>query len=381
MLQLHKVHVAKSAAASVAKVLSSGWIGEGPLVEQFEEEVRKFLGNPYVTVLNSGTSSLMLALRLAGIGPGDEVITTPMTCMATNQPVLLTGGTLVWSDIDPKTGNISPESVLSKITPRTKAIMVVHWGGYPVNMEKISEVAKKGEQKFGRRIFIIQDAAHAFGSAIKHKKIGVWPDFTCFSFQAIKHITTGDGGAIAVTNKREFDRCRSLKWFGIDREARKESILGHAEYDILEAGYKFHMNDIAAAIGLEGIKEIDSILEARARNAKIYYNELSELDKIELQKIEPGYESGNWLFPLLVDDRIKFIKYMRTNGVEAGVVHIRNDSYSVLKNYSSENLPGLDSYSEHMVCIPIGQWITKKDAHHITKAIKKYDAMSGTKAK
>ena len=340
MLKIHKVHMPKNAWKSVKNVLSSGWIGEGPLVEKFEESLREFLGNPYVTALNSGTSSLLLALRLSGVGSGDEVISTPMTCMATNEPIVLLGATIVWADVNPSTGNISPESVLSKITPRTKAIMVVHWGGYPADMERLAEVAREGEQKFGRKIFVIQDGAHAFGSSIKHKKIGVWPDFTCFSFQAIKHITTGDGGAIAVTTKKEFMRCRSLKWFGIDREARKESILGHAEYDILEAGYKFHMNDIAAAIGLEGMSEIDSIIRTRKRNAEIYYSELQGLERIELQEREEGYNSAYWLFPILVDDRVKFITHMKKHGIEASVVHIRNDSYSVLVIFQAQIFRG-----------------------------------------
>lgn len=372
MLRLHKVHMPKGVAKKIEKTLYSGWIGEGPKVEEFEEQIRKFMGNPYVTALNSGTSALLMALRLSGIGPGDEVISTPMTCMATNEPVVLAGGTIVWADVDPKTGNILPESVMSKITPRTKAIMVVHWGGYPVDMERMAEVARESELKFGRKIYVIQDAAHAFGSSIKHKKIGVWPDFTCFSFQAIKHITTGDGGAIAVTRKRDFERCRSLKWFGIDREARKESILGHAEYDILEAGYKFHMNDIAATIGLEGIKEIDKIIAARKRNAEIYFNELADVEGIDLQRRDSGFESGYWLFPILVDDRISFITHMKESGVETSVVHIRNDHYSVLKNYSSVGLVGVDYYSNHMVCIPVGQWISERDACFICEKVKEY---------
>ena len=364
-IPMHKVFMpsdVKEIINPLEEVFKSGWIGEGPKVREFENLIGNFIGNNKVTALNNCTSALHMALRLADVKAGDEVISTPMTCTATNIPILHTGAKIIWTDINPKTGNIDLGSIKKKITDKTRAIILVHWGGYPCDLEEINEIA--GE----KGIRVIEDAAHAIGSLYKGRMIGNHSDFACFSFQAIKHITTGDGGIIACKNKEDYEKTRLLKWYGIPRETRKPSILGHPEYDILEAGYKFHMNDISAAIGIAQFKYLDNNIAIRRRNAKIY-DELSH-PKLKLCETKMDRNSAYWLYTLLVKDRIDFIKKLASKGIEASVVHIRNDSYSIFKHINNKNLPGLEKFTKEMICIPVGHWVTEEDADFVVNAVK-----------
>src|SRR3989338_2880247 len=188
MIPLFKVFMPESIMAPLKETLLSGYIGQGAKVDEFEAKMAGWLGCERILTLNSCTSALQLALRLANVGFGDEVLSTSMTCTATNVPVMAMGARIVWVDIDPRTGNLDPRAIEKKIGKKTKAILAVHWGGYPCDLDEIHAVAKKHNLK------VIEDAAHALGSVYKGKKIGNHSDFVCFSFQAIKHMTTVDGG-------------------------------------------------------------------------------------------------------------------------------------------------------------------------------------------
>lgn len=347
------------------KVLQSGWIGEGPKVLEFEKKIGEYIGNSRVTALNSCTSALHLALRLCGVGIGDEVITTAMTCMATNEPIVLTGATPVWADINPHTGNIDPESIRKKISIRTKVIVLVHWGGYPCDIYEINQIARE----YGLKV--IEDCAHALGSSYHGKLIGNLSDFCCFSFQAIKHITTGDGGCLICKNNRDYQRARSLKWFGIDREKRQINARGIAEWDIIEAGYKFHMNDIAATIGLAQFPYLPQILAKRRENAAYYRKHLQGLTRVQLLEETSDRQSSYWLFTIKVDDQVRFIDYMYRNGIQTSIVHERNDRHSIFSNYNNQDLIGLDEFSRKMVCIPVGPWVGEKERNYIVEMIRK----------
>ena len=368
MIPLHQVFMPEDieeVIASLRETLVSGWIGEGPKVEQLEKRFSEFFGTQHVTLLNSGTSALQLALRLAGVGVGDEVITTAMTCMATNEPIVLCGATPVWADINPETGNIDPKSIAKKIRLRTKAIMLVHWGGYPCDLSEINALA----QEHG--LVVIEDCAHALGSKYKNQLIGTHSDFCCFSLQAIKHITSGDGGILLCNSQAAHERARSLKWFGIDREKRQQNEFGIAEWDIIEAGYKFHMNDIAACIGLAQFPYIESLLEKRLENADFYYQELDKLKRLSLLERFNDRNSAYWLFTVRVDKQVDFIQHLQANGVAASIVHSRNDQHTLFSNYNSQDLPGLDKFCREMVCIPVGPWLSPENRQQIVEIIKK----------
>jgi len=370
MIPMHKVFMPDNideVMEPLRKVIESGWIGEGPKVLEFEKHISDYIGNAYVTALNSCTSAIQLALRLCGVGIGDEVISTPMTCMATNEPIVLTGATPVWADVDANTGNIGPESIRQKIGVRTKVILAVHWGGYPCDMDEINQIAREHGLK------VIEDCAHAWGAIYRDKKIGNHSDFCCFSLQAIKHFTTGDGGVLMCKNERDHRRSRSLKWFGIDREQRSENRFGIAEWDIIEAGYKFHMNDIAATIGLAQFPYLNELVAKRRENAAFYKEHLQSVQRLKLLTEAEDRRSSYWLFTIKVEDRVNFIRYLAQNGIAASVVHARNDSHTIFANYNSSGLTGLDEFSEKMVCIPVGQWVGEQERKHIVDVIRGQD--------
>ena len=362
MIPLHKVFMPPDMAGltqSVSAVLESGWIGEGPKVIELEQALQSALGSQHVTTVNSCTSAIHLALRLSGVGFGDEVVTTAMTCAATNEPILIAGAKPVWADIDPTSGNISPQSIREKLTSKTRAIVIVHWGGYPCDIDEIMAIAKEAG------VAVIEDAAHSLGSTYHGSLIGSHSDFVCFSFQAIKTITTGDGGALVCRSPEAHDRARSLRWFGIDRERRQVNQYNIADWDIIEAGYKFHMNDIAAVIGLSQLPHLEDLLARRRENAQCYRSALAELERVQLLQEEQDRSSAYWLFTLLVDEQVDFIRHLGEKGITASIVHRRNDHYTVFREYQDPNLPGLDEFSKRMVCIPVGPWVTDRDRQHI----------------
>ena len=233
---LFKVHMPKSVDKPLLEVLHSGFIGQGKKVDEFEEKLGQYFGNKKVLTLNSGTSGLHLALRLANVGHGDEVITTAMTCTATNMPILAAGAKIVWADVNPITGLIDPQAIEEKITSKTKAIMMVHFGGIPCDIDAINAIAKKYNLK------TIEDGAHAIGAEYKGSKIGNHSDFIMFSLQAIKHFTTVDGGLLLCKDQSDYERGKLLRWYGIDRDEKRKEF--RCEEDIIEYGYKYHMNDI-----------------------------------------------------------------------------------------------------------------------------------------
>jgi len=364
MIPLFKVIIDSDVAEDIRQVMQSGYIGQGPKVLEFEQALKPRLGENVLTT-NSGTSALHLALRLAGVGYDDEVISTPMTCTATNMPILERGGKIVWADIDPWTGNISVEDVRKKITSKTKALMCVHWGGWPCDLEGLSEIG----QEYG--IPVIQDAAHAFGAVYGGLLISEWSSFTCFSFQAIKHLTCIDGGALVCGDREQYDRGKLLRWYGIDRDSDRKDF--RCEEDIAEYGYKFHMNDVNATVGLKQLQHIDKILACHRVNAQYYTKELSGLKKVKLLKYNEIASTGSyWLYTVRVDDVFHFMGWMKEQGITVSQVHVRNDKHMAFGGMK-EQLVGVDDFCQHQVSIPVGSWLSEKDIEHIAESIKIYD--------
>ena len=359
MIPLFKVHYPKGVGKKIDSIFRTGMITEGEISDKFEYSFANYIGNPYCTLTNSCTSAITLALRLADVQPGDKVISSPMTCMATNEPIDTAGAEILWADIDPATGNIDPTDVESKIQsyPNVKAIIAVHWAGQPFDISSINKIAKKHKVK------VIEDAAHALDSTYKGKKIGCHSDFVCFSFQAIKHLTTGDGGALFCKRKSDDKRAKLLKWFGLDRKYKGSKW----KQDIKESGYKFHMNNITATIGLEQMKYIEKITRAHRDNA-IYYDTHLNNPKIRKLSRDPNSSSSCWIYSLLTDNREDLQKHLLDNGICSDVVHVRNDKYSVFKNFKIK-LHNTGIFSSKLLNIPVGWWLSKKDLNHITKTI------------
>lgn len=360
-IPLFKVFMSPTVIDKVSEVLLSGYIGQGPRVDQFEKDLIPWVGNKNVLTLNSGTSALHLALRLAGVGHDDEVISTAMTCMATNVPIMAQGAKIVWADINPNTGNIDPESIRKKITKKTKAVMAVHWGGYPGELEELRAIGKE----FG--VKIIEDAAHSFGASYKGVQVGNYSDFTCFSLQAIKHVTTIDGGILTTKSDEDYKRGKLLRWYGIDREGERKDF--RCEEDVLDYGYKFHMNDVTAAIGIEQLNFAKEIVEKHRSNAKYYNENLKDIKGVQLLDYKDDRVSSYWLYTIKVENRLEFMKAMKEKNIVVSQVHARNDRHSVFKDFRTE-LPGVDEFTEKQVSIPVGWWLNQDELKHIADSIR-----------
>lgn len=363
-IPLFKVFMPESVIGPLQEVLFSGYIGEGPKVKEFESQLAPWFGNSNVLTLNSGTSALQLALRLSNVTFGDEVISTPMTCTATNEPIMAMGAKIVWADIDPWTGNIDTEKVAGKITSKTKAIMCVHWGGYPCELDELNAIAAR----YG--LTVIEDAAHAFGAEYGGKAIGSVSDFSCFSFQAIKHITTVDGGALTCRRQSDCERGRLLRWYGIDRNTNRKDL--RCEEDILEYGYKFHMNDVAATIGIEQLKCVKHTLEKHRANARCYDEAFANLKTVRPLRYKKDCLSSYWLYTIRVKNREQFVEHMKKAGVMVSGVHARNDTHTMFKDFKVP-LAGVDEFVSEQVSIPVGWWLTKNEREYIIDAVTKYD--------
>jgi dTDP-4-amino-4,6-dideoxygalactose transaminase len=363
-IPLFKVAVPKNIGASLQSVFDSGQITEGIYADEFEKKLSEFIKNPYTALVNSCTSAITLALRVCNVGPGDTVITTPMTCMATNEPIVTAGANIRWADIESDTGNISAESIRAILKKcAAKAVIGVHWAGQPFEYNDIQAVCDEFN------VPLIADAAHALGASYHGKPISQCGDYVCFSFQAIKHLTTGDGGAISCTNKLSYEALKLLRWFGIDRQYPGSKW----EQNITMAGYKFHMNNINAMIGLRQLENIDAIIAAHQKNAK-FFDEQILWDDVRIKKLRRPANtiSSSWIYSLIVDDINAFKKHMFAENIMTDAVHIRNDKYSVFKKFARDALPGVDKFCNGMINIPVGWWLSEDDLNRIVKAVNRY---------
>lgn len=359
---IFNTYISPDALGNVESVLKSTFLSEGQIVKAFELKLEQLLGLKNCVTLNSGTSALHLALVLAGVTEGDEVIVPAQTFVATGLVVIQQKAKVVFADIDYNTGNISVDSIKQKITSKTKAIIPVHWGGYPCNMDEINALAKQ------YHITVIEDAAHALGATYKNKFVGEISDYTCFSFQAIKHLTTGDGGAISFANKDVCDDALKYKWFGIDRKNAELSELGERQYNIEHLGYKYHMNNYAASLGLANLNGFLERLDNRKKLAEYYTRELANVPGIRLFEYNKDRQSAYWLFGFHVEKRLDFIKALKDKDITASVVHQRIDRNKVFGGMS--DLPNQKMFDSTQIHIPIHDAISLEGADFIVNTIK-----------
>ncbi len=333
---------------ALGKIFDTRWLGQGPIVEEFEKEFGNKFNYDYCLTVNSGSAALELAYQLLDINGEDEIITTVFTCTATNLPVIRRKAKIVFADINNDL-LIDYKDIKRKITSKTKAVVVVTLGGLPVD----------------RRIFdlglpVIVDAAQSVGISEKRG------DYICYSFQAIKHFTTGDGGMLVVKNKEEYARAKKLRWFGIDREAKKRvnfNALNNREItmEIEEPGYKFHMSDIAAAMGLVGLKHTDEILEYRKLLCSTYAKNLPK-------KIRCIYGGSYWLMAIITKDRNEIIDYLRGNGVECDLVQLRNDIFKVFGG-TKQDLSNMNRLENEYLYLPLNPKVTIDNVKTICKLL------------
>jgi perosamine synthetase len=347
----------------VKSVLDTTFLSEGKLVKEFEQKLSEVLGLANPVAVNSGTSALHLALALAGVKEGDEVILPAQTFVASGLAIMMQKATPIFADIRYEDGNIDPISIEEKITEKTKAIMPVHWAGYPCDMEEIQAIADKHNLK------VIEDAAHALGATYKNKPVGSLSDFTCFSFQAIKHLTTGDGGAVCCKDNKDRDNGFIKRWFGIDRANSKPSILGEREYDISEIGYKYHLNDYSAALGLANLENFKNRLQKRREIAKKYNEAFKDISGITLFDYQNDRESAYWLFGMHVENRENFINALKDKDITASVVHLGIDHNSIFGGKDQE-LTNQRNFDKTQINIPLHDGLTDENVDLIINTIK-----------
>ena len=341
----------------IEKVLYSGYIAEGEAAWGFEDGFRRFIGNQNALAVQSGTAALHLALLLLNIGAGDEVISTPMTSEPTNTTIAITGAKVVWADVDPNTGLLDPNSVREKITSRTKAIMIVHYAGMVCNMDEFNKISEE------TNIPVIEDAAHALGSKYNGKLIGSNSRFTCFSFQAIKQMTTVDGGAISFNNSNDVTPTRKLRWFGLDKQVAR------LENDITRAGYKYGINNLTGIIGQIQLKHTPEVLNKYISNGKYYDEALKGVSGVTLVPYYKNTEPSYWLYTMKVERRDDFCRMMEDAGIIATPLHHRSDTHSVFAESRCE-LPNMDEWYDKYVHIPCGWWVDEKTRERIVQIIK-----------
>lgn len=360
---LFRPNVPKKGLEYIAKVLDSRWIGQGPRVDEFEKKFEESFGAGNAAIsCGSGTDALHLAYLLAGVKPGDEVICTVFTCTASNLPALYIGATPIFADIVPSTLNIDPKHVRSLITKKTKAIVFVDYGGLPAELDELLAISKE----FG--IPLIEDAAHALGATFKNRPIGSISDYTIFSFQAIKHITTGDGGMLMIKDPAKVEEAKRLRWFGIDRNSKFHGIW---ENDIHEVGFKYQMNDIAAALGLAALEEFDEVLHTRKSLLAAYERGLSDITDLEIVGGPISDDHAAWLFTVIVPDAKELRDYLFTKDIESGQVHFRNDRYTLFGGRKN-NLPNMDLVESKYLVLPLHTHMSINDVSRVCQEISNF---------
>lgn len=373
-IPLFKVFMDPSVEAEVPKVLMSGMITQAKKVEEFEGRLKEYFNHPYVVTVNSATAALTLGIKIAGASAWD-VISSPLTCFATTSAILAAEvNRIIWADVDHNTCNIDLEDVKKKIGPNTRVLVYVHWAGVPVNPNKVKEIKDYAKSKFNIDLQVVEDCAHAFGAEWNGQKIGTFGNFAAFSFQAIKHLTTGDGGVLLCPDESSYQRAKLLRWYGIDREHRSKPCTDfRLEPDIAESGYKFHMNDINATIGLCNLPRVDTILQRNRENAKYYMQELKNIMGIELPMISVDANPSYWIFTIriLFKEKENFMSFMTEKGIVVSQVHARNDKNSCVKHWQS-SLPSLDQIEKEIISIPVGWWVSEEGRKYIVQCCKEF---------
>ena len=356
---------------AVAEVIRSGWWGQGPKTAEFERRFAEFVQAPLAVAVNSATAALHLALKVVGV-EGGEVISPALTFVSTNHAILYNNATPVFADIEPETLNIDPEDIARKMTPRTRAILVVHYGGHPADLDAIHALAK------AHNLTVIEDAAHAAGASYHGKPIGSISPLTCFSFHPVKNLATGDGGMITLQNEDWAARLRRLRWVGINkdtwvRSAGKDTSQYSWQYDVEELGYKYHTNDINAAIGLVQLERLPQTNARRRQIAAMYDEGLGDLPWLQLPVVRDDVVSARHNYVVRLDEREKLAAWLRDHGIATGMHYIPNHLYTMYRRYATP-LPVTKREWKRLLTLPLFPGLTDDEVAYIIETIHNYHA-------
>lgn len=370
-----KPYICKEEINEVVNTLKSGWIGTGPKTEIFEKKFKKYVGSKYALAVNSATAGLHLALKVLGIGVGDEVITTPMTFCSTVNVILHCGATPVFADINKDDWNIDPIEVEKKITKKTKAIIPVHLHGRPCKMDEIIKIAKK------HNLYIIEDAAHAIEAKYKKRKIGNIGDITVFSFYATKNLTTGEGGMVVTNNKKWANMVKIMSLHGLSRDAYKRyttKIFRH--YKAVIPGFKYNMTDIQASLGIHQLARINANLKIRKKYWQMYNKAFRNLNQLIIpQKEELHIKHARHLYAILIRPetmrigRDRFINELIKRNVGSGIhfspVHL-HPYYKKTFGYKKGDFPNAEFVGERTVSLPLSVTLDRSEISYIINSVR-----------
>ena len=368
-IPLFKGRIAPGAAAALAETLSSGQLATGPKVKAFEDKLGQFVGNPHCVATSDRAGALTIALRLCGVTPGDDVMLSPLACLATTMPIANLGAKPVWCDVDPDTGMLNPALLAARRTARTKAIIHYHWGGDVGPLGELQQVAVQ------LGIPLIADASGAFGAELQGQKLGATgSDFTIYSFYAVSHLPAGDGGALFCRSAEHAERARQLRRFGIDHKTfRLPNGDLNPQSDIPIAGYSMAMTDLTAALALEQFNEVEHTLARHRANGRELAISTQHLSGITPLSRGDEQRSAYWVFAFRAAHRERLIARLQAAGIGAQRLHVRNDRYSCFRRSSADELPGVEIFDRENLCVPCGWWVDEAALARILECLQQTD--------
>lgn len=335
---------------SLPDVLRSGQLAYGVQTKRFEERLQSYVGNPLIITVSC--NSVFFALKVLNVDSNDEIIASPMSCLATNQPIAFVGAKIVWADIDPLTGSLDPDDVKKKITNRTKAIIHYHWGGYPGYIDELNALAKESG------LFVIEDATESFGAEYKGKKLGnTNTDIVCYSFTPVRLPNAIDGGGLAFKDKTLFDKACLMRDYGIDRSTFRDNLGEISEAsDVIIQGNGCTMNNVSGFIGASQMDFIEDLFQKQRENARGWATYIGRLPDVTPLKLSSDAIPSYWTYTLLSNKRDALLEQFRRNGFFASKMHFRNDFYSVFTG-SNQVLKGVNEFSKKQLNVPCGWWV------------------------
>lgn len=363
-IPLFRVHVPESLPAALAPILKSGQLAGGPTVSRFETTLAQWLDAREIVTTSDSSAAIAIALKLAGVGHGDEVILSPLTCTATAMPLAWGGARPVWTDVDDATGMPEARHIAPLVGPRTRAILIYHWAGDPAEMGAIVALAKDA------RIAIVEDASEALGARYDGRHVGMAGDFGIFSFYATKPLNTGEGGALRL-EAGYAGRARALRRFGIDQTSfRLPDGDLNPESDIPEIGYNCQMGAMAAGMGLEQLPVLNALIQRHQENGRFFDQALRGVAGIRLQERPSHRQSAYWTYSLRVERRQDLMRKLAERGIGAQRLHVRVDRYSGFAAPSSPALPGVDVFDRENLSLPCGWWVSPADRDDIVRCLR-----------
>ena len=351
MIPIFKPYMPNDILPELENILYSGQLAYGKYGKLFESELANFIGNPYVISVNSYNQAMLLALSILNLNPGDEVIASPVSCLASNQPFVIKGLKVIWADVDPNTGALCVEDVKKRITSKTKAIFHNHFCGYLGNVKAINQLAKE----YG--LWVVDDCIEAFGTEHNAQKTGnLGADLTVFSFQTVRLPNTVDGAAISFSSKELYEKAILMRDYGIDRKNFRTSTGEiNPNCDISLEGYGATLSEINSYIGLKQMDNLPHLLEKQRRNAIDWNNRIQEISSIKALNLISDTQPNYWVFGVLCEDKAQALQDFRSQNWYATGVHINNNIYSVFNNL--ESLNGVNEFMSKFLALPCGWWV------------------------